>query len=120
MLKILPRTELCSGTGHGVGSSILPPGTSSAFKPPRCKLIMFYTYIIRCNDDSFYTGITYNLRKRLKEHSLGKVSFTKNKKPLKLVFLKSFKTREEAARREKEIKGWRREKKENLIKDSLH
>ena len=80
---------------------------------------MFYTYIIFCNDGSFYTGITYDVRKRLAEHNSGKVPFTKNKTPLKLVFLKSFNTREKAARLEKEIKGWRREKKINLIK-SLH
>jgi len=86
---------------------------------------MFYTYIILCNDDSFYTGITYDIRKRLAEHSSGSVPFTKNKAPLKLVFFKELNTREEAARLEKEIKGWRREKKMNLIEkfasnNSLH
>ncbi len=91
---------------------------------------MFYTYIILCNDESLYTGITYSIRKRLAEHNSGSVPFTKNKAPLKLAFLKEFNTREEAARLEKEIKGWRREKKMNLIEkftsskrelsDSLH
>jgi len=80
---------------------------------------MFYTYILFCGDGSFYTSITYDIRKRLKEHKAGKVPFTKNKNPLKLVFLRKFNTREEAAKLEKEIKGWRREKKIDLIK-SLH
>ena len=59
------------------------------------------------------------MRKRLAEHNSGEMPFTKNKITLKLAFLKEFNTREEAAKLEKEIKGWRREKKINLIK-SLH
>jgi putative endonuclease len=79
---------------------------------------MFYTYIILCNDDSFYTGITFDIGKRLNEHNKGEVPFTKNKRPLKLVLLKKFNTRKEAAKLEKEIKGWRREKKINMIRSS--
>ena len=69
-----------------------------------------------------YTGITWNLNKRIKEHNLGiGAIFTKNRGPIKLVYWEKFKTKKEAARREKEIKGWRREKKEKLIhKNSLH
>jgi putative endonuclease len=81
---------------------------------------MVFVYIIKCFDNSLYTGITWNLEKRMKEHIDGKVPFTKNKQPLKLVHCEKFETREMAAAREREIKGWRREKKENLFNSSLH
>lgn len=78
-----------------------------------------YVYIIKCQDSSLYTGITWDLKKREKEHNTGKVLFTKNRRPAKLIYWEKYKTRKEAAKREKEIKGWRREKKEKLI-SSLH
>jgi putative endonuclease len=83
---------------------------------------MYFVYLIQCDDNYFYTGIAWNLEKRLKEHNLGKILFIKNRRPLKLVYKESFQKRKEAAKREKEIKGWRREKKERLIKGlkSLH
>jgi len=83
---------------------------------------MYYLYIIRCKNNSLYTGITGSLRKRFREHKLGEVPFTKNRRPVRIVYWKIFNTREKAAKREREIKGWRREKKERLIKNlkSLH
>ena len=80
---------------------------------------MYFVYIIRCNDKHLYTGITWNLNKRLNEHQSGKIPFTKNRKPLKLVYKENFQTRKMAAKREKEIKGWTRKKKEIMIKNSL-
>ncbi len=79
----------------------------------------YFVYIIKCADDYLYTGITCNLDKRFKEHTNGEVLFTKNRGPLKLVYNEQFNTRIEAAQREKEIKGWNRNKKEKLI-ESLH
>jgi len=86
-----------------------------------------FVYIARCSDDSYYTGITWNLRKRISELNLGvKTSIQKSRRPIELVYWEKFNNRKEAARREKEIKGWRREKKEELIlrfaqdKYSLH
>ena len=80
----------------------------------------YFVYIIRCQDGSYYTGITWSLQKRILEHNLGiKTPIQKSKRPVKLVYREKFKNRKEAAKREKEIKGWRREKKEQLI-DSLH
>ncbi len=79
---------------------------------------MHYIYIIKCKDGSFYTGITWNLEKRLNEHNLRtKTCLQKSKIPVKLVYWEKFSTIKEAAKREKEIKGWRREKKEKLIND---
>ncbi len=76
---------------------------------------------MRCVDDSFYTGICYNLQKRIKEHNEGyyKTSFTKGRLPVKLAYWERFDDRYQAAKREKEIKGFGRFKKIKLI-DSLH
>jgi len=81
---------------------------------------MKYTvYIIRCGDGYLYTGLTSNLTKRLKQHKNGLSRLTKNRGDFTLVFRQSFNSILDAAKREKEIKGWKRDKKENLI-NSLH
>lgn len=65
---------------------------------------------------SFYTGITWNLKKRINEHNTRvKTSLQLNKIPVKLSYWEKFTTRQEAAKREKEIKGWGHLKKEKLI-----
>lgn len=84
----------------------------------------WFTYIIlECKDGSYYTeltGITRNLKRRIKEHNQGiKTCLQKSKIPSTLVYWERCKNQYKAAKREREIKGWRREKKENLIK-SLH
>ena len=82
--------------------------------------MIYFVYIVRCADDSLYTGITWNLKKRIEEHSLRiKSCLQKSKVPVRLVYWEKFDSKIEAAKREKEIKGWRREKKEKLI-SSLH
>ena len=75
-----------------------------------------FTYIVECSDGSYYTGITWNLQKRIEQHNAGtKTAIQKSRRPVRLVYYEKFMTRIEAARREKEIKGWRREKKTQLI-----
>jgi len=76
----------------------------------------YYLYILKCGDGYLYTGITRDLRKRLNEHICGQSKLTKNRGEIKLVHREIFNSRESAAAREKEIKGWRREKKEGLVK----
>ena len=77
---------------------------------------MTFVYIVQCKDKSYYTGITWNPQKRVLEHNLGiKTPLQQSKRPTILVYLEKFPDRRSAARREKEIKGWRREKKEKLI-----
>jgi len=77
----------------------------------------WFVYIARCSDGSLYIGRTTDLKRRLREHNQGIGSlFTKNKKPIKLVYVERHKTLSEAFKREFQIKGWKREKKENLIK----
>jgi len=79
-----------------------------------------FLYIIKCKDNSYYTGITWNIAKRIQEHnSRTKSCLQKSKVPVMLLYFEEFLTINEAAKREKEIKGWSRKKKENLI-NSLH
>lgn len=78
---------------------------------------MWFTYIIECEDGSFYIGVTDNLQRRFQEHKEGRGGrYTFLHKPKKLVFSEFFKTKEEALKRKKQLKGWTHRKKENLIK----
>ena len=80
----------------------------------------YFTYILECKNRYYYTGITWNLKKRVSEHNLGiKTCIQKSRRPVELVYWETFDNIKEAAKREKEIKGWRREKKETLIKNFI-
>ena len=46
---------------------------------------MWYVYIIKCSDESYYTGCKKNLKKRLVRHNNGEVHYTKDKLPLELL-----------------------------------
>lgn len=77
---------------------------------------MNYTYILRCNDNTLYTGWTNNLEKRLEAHNAGKgAKYTKARLPVELVYFEQFDTKEEAMRREYAIKQMTRKQKEALI-----
>jgi len=77
----------------------------------------YFVYIIRCNDDSYYTGFTNNLERRLSEHYSGKNKgcYTFDKRPLELMWFETFNNVLDAIATEKKIKGWTRIKKEALI-----
>jgi putative endonuclease len=78
---------------------------------------MFYIYILKCSDNSYYTGHTDSLEKRIAAHQSGLIEgYTKDKRPVKLEFRQEFTTREEAIRAEIQIKGWSRKKKEAMIR----
>ena len=75
-----------------------------------------YTYILRCADGTYYCGWTNNLDRRLKAHNEGKgAKYTRSRRPVALVYYEAFSTKEEAMRREYEIKQLPRKKKEDLI-----
>ncbi|MCX5694338.1 MAG: GIY-YIG nuclease family protein [Candidatus Omnitrophica bacterium] len=77
---------------------------------------LWHVYIIECSDKTLYTGITNNLRRRIQEHNSGNgCRFTKFRRPLKLLHKEKFFSKIEALKREKEIKGLRRDKKLQLI-----
>lgn len=76
-----------------------------------------YIYIVRCKDDSLYTGYTNNIEARIKKHNDGKgAKYTKTRRPVVLVYQESFETKSEALKREYEIKTYSRTKKIQLIK----
>lgn len=82
----------------------------------REKQEMNYTYIIECNDGTYYTGWTNNLDRRLKAHNDGKgAKYTKTRRPVTLIYYEIFETKEQAMRREYEIKQMNRRQKEKLI-----
>lgn len=75
-----------------------------------------YTYILKCNDGSFYTGWTNNMEKRLEMHNQGKgAKYTRGRRPVELVYLEEFLTKEEAMKREAAIKKLKRKEKLLLI-----
>lgn len=81
---------------------------------------MWYVYILKCSDNSFYVGLTINLERRLKEHREGiGAQYTGTRLPVKLEYSESFKYREDAEHREKQLKGWSKAKKEALIKGNF-
>ena len=78
---------------------------------------MHCLYILRGPRRHLYVGVTSDLEKRINRHTVGDgAEFTKRNRTFSLEYYETFNTLKEARRRESQIKGWRREKKENLIK----
>ena len=77
----------------------------------------YFIYILKCSDNSYYTGVTNNLEKRLTEHNSGysNTSYTFKRRPVELVFSQRFHDIQQAIALEKQIKGWSRKKKEAFI-----
>jgi predicted GIY-YIG superfamily endonuclease len=77
----------------------------------------FWVYVLKCSDDSYYTGHTDNLEMRIAQHNEGKIdSYTATRLPIALVFSEQFTSRLEALEMEQRIKGWSRKKKEALMR----
>ena len=78
----------------------------------------YYVYIVKGRDGSLYTGSTRDLEKRIFEHNFSKLGARslKNKRPVELVYYEIHSNWSNCLKREKEIKGWRRDKKVDLIK----
>ena len=77
----------------------------------------FWVYILRCVDNSYYTGHTDNLDERIVAHQTGAIEgYTSTRLPVTLLFADEFPTREEALARERQIKGWSRKKKEAMMR----
>jgi len=73
-------------------------------------------YILECNDNSLYTGITNNLEKRVSTHNSGKgAKFTKTRLPVRLVYREIYNTKSDSLKREIEIKKMKRNEKLDLI-----
>jgi putative endonuclease len=77
----------------------------------------YFVYILQCSDQSYYTGITNDLERRLFEHETGVnlQCYTYKRRPLQLVFHERFTDVNQAIAFEKQVKGWNRAKKEAII-----
>lgn len=74
-------------------------------------------YIVRCSDDSLYTGYATNVKARIAKHNEGKgAKYTKARRPVRLMYEESFETKSEALKREYAIKQLSRHDKLRLIK----
>ncbi len=79
-----------------------------------------YTYILKCCDDSYYTGSTIDLERRLRQHQNGEgANYTRKRLPVELVYFEEYSRIDQAFYREKQIQGWSRAKKEALIANQL-
>lgn len=76
----------------------------------------WYLYILRCGDNTLYTGITTDVEKRFEAHQSGKgAKYTRGRGPLELVYRETCGDHSSALKRELEIKKLTREQKEALI-----
>lgn len=75
-----------------------------------------FIYIIKCKDESLYTGWTNDLEARIQAHNEGRgAKYTKGRGPVELLYIEEFDTKEEAMKREFELKKLSKEKKLKLI-----
>ena len=77
----------------------------------------WFFYIVRCRDNSLYSGITNDLEERVREHNRGTgARYTFTRRPVILVYSEKYSNATEVRKREEQIKGWSKVKKELLIK----
>jgi putative endonuclease len=66
---------------------------------------MWHVYLLKCNDDTIYTGCTSNLEERLKRHRNGEVNYTKSRLPVEVVTYITFTEKHKAYNFEKYLKS---------------
>lgn len=77
---------------------------------------MYHCYVLRCADDTLYTGVTTDVARRVGEHNAGTgARYTVSRRPVRLVWSEPHPDRASAQRREAAIKKWRRSQKEALV-----
>ena len=88
----------------------------------KSKVKKHFVYMVRCNDNSLYTGWTVDLEKRLRTHNFGEgpqaAKYTKAKRPVVLVYYEELSNKSEALKREAQIKKMTKLKKEQMVKDA--
>lgn len=105
----MPRSKKGSNC---FGGTIIPEENSDNIY----KMQKHYIYIVRCNDNSLYTGYAIDLKRREKEHNEGGgARYTRMRRPVKIVYFEEFRARSAATKREYQIKQLRKKDKEDLI-----
>ncbi len=81
-------------------------------------IVQWYVYILRCSDNSLYTGITTDLERRIKEHNnsnkLG-AKYTRVRRPVSLVYCEDSLNRKTASQKEYKLKRLTKSEKEKLV-----
>ena len=80
---------------------------------------MWFVYILICDQEIFYVGTTSSIVKRYKQHQKKVSFFTKKFSELKLIYCEEYKSKTEAIKREKQLKGWSKAKKQLLLDGKL-
>ncbi|MGB9951951.1 GIY-YIG nuclease family protein [Haloarcula sp. Atlit-7R] len=76
-------------------------------------------YVLRCSDNTFYTGYTTDVERRVREHDAGDgAKYTRGRTPVELIHVESFASQSDAMSREYEIKQYSRAEKERLVESS--
>ena len=83
---------------------------------------MWFVYIVRCADDSLYTGIAKDVERRIDEHNSSDAlaaSYTRARRPVALAYMEAADTRSAALKREYEIKQLTRQEKDELLRTAV-
>jgi putative endonuclease len=82
---------------------------------------MYFLYILKCADKTLYTGITVDLKRRVREHNSSKLGakYTRTRRPVQLVYSKKFRNRSSATKAESKVKSLSRRKKLSLVVHSV-
>jgi predicted GIY-YIG superfamily endonuclease len=82
--------------------------------------VTHYVYVLRCADDSLYVGETTDLQTREQHHNDGRGgSYTAQRRPVSIVYAERYSSREEALKRERQIKRWSLRKKKLLVEGDV-
>ena len=80
----------------------------------------YYLYILLCENNHLYIGISEDVQKRFITHQIGQgAELTKKNKPIKIVYTEQFNSLQEARKREIQVKKWSRSKKKRLINGTI-
>jgi predicted GIY-YIG superfamily endonuclease len=80
-----------------------------------------WTYMLRCSDGSYYVGCTTDLDQRIAQHQAGEFAgYTQTRRPVECVWASEFQSIHDAIACERQMKGWRRAKKEAVIRGDWH
>ena len=80
------------------------------------KIKKHYAYMLRCSDNTIYSGYTVNIENRINVHNSGKgAKYTRARRPVKLAYYEEFESKSEALKREREFKKYTHSEKEKII-----
>jgi len=113
--------QLPSNLGRPRNISILRQFADNCWARPYYNARVHFVYIVRCADDTFYTGYARDPVARERLHNRGRgAKYTASRRPVTLVFVQRFRTRSAALRREYQLKQCTRAEKAELVDQRRH